>query len=189
MHPRELNWTGWLQGRLPWVWILALPLTSFVNLKKWQPSWITVSTAVQWSSQHPLYGLLCGHNVKWTYTVLSAQLSFGKSCLFRGHIVFQGRSPLCPPLPGKAIKLSFSTSNKKGCLFRVFGGLRRSPWGPHAQREEQKEPEGRCIPVSLPFTLSSSLSHTTFKVSREQFFLSLGIKKKKCKKTRKTSWQ
>ena len=30
--------------------------------------------------------------------------------ILRGHIVFRGRSPLCPPLPGKVIKLSFSTS-------------------------------------------------------------------------------
>ena len=29
-----------------------------------------------------------------------------------GHTVLRGMSPLCPPLPGKAIKLSFSTSPK-----------------------------------------------------------------------------
>ena len=29
-----------------------------------------------------------------------------------GHIDFQGRSPLSPPLPGKVIKLVFSTSPK-----------------------------------------------------------------------------
>ena len=29
-----------------------------------------------------------------------------------GHTVFQGRSPLCPPFPGKAIKLFFPTSPK-----------------------------------------------------------------------------
>lgn len=30
----------------------------------------------------------------------------------RGHIVFQGGSPVCLPLPGQVIKLSFSTSPK-----------------------------------------------------------------------------
>ena len=30
----------------------------------------------------------------------------------RGHTIFEGRSPLCPPLPGKVIELSFSTSPK-----------------------------------------------------------------------------
>ena len=32
--------------------------------------------------------------------------------LSKGDIVFRGRSPLCLPLPGKVIKLSFSASSK-----------------------------------------------------------------------------
>ena len=94
-----------------------------------------------------------------------------------------------PPFTWQSNKaILFYFQKKTVVCVEFLGGLRRSPWGPHAQREEQKELEDRCTPVSLPFTLSSSLSRTTFKVSREQFFfLSLRVKKKKRKKTHKTS--
>ena len=76
----------------------------------------------------------------------------------------------------------FYFQKKTVVCVQFLGGLRRSPWGPHAQREEQKELEGRHIPVSLPFTLSSSLSHTTFKVSREQIFFKFKSKEEKMQK-------
>ena len=53
----------------------------------------------------------CTHSYQqshpWTMAIKLLTKSF-----WVGHTVFEGRSLLCPPLPGKAIKLFFSTSSK-----------------------------------------------------------------------------
>ena len=43
-----------------------------------------------------------------------------KSHRTRGHIVCKGRSPLCPPLPGKALKLFISIDTSPNTLSPRF---------------------------------------------------------------------
>ena len=88
---------------------------------------------------------------------------------------------MCPPLPGKAIKLSFSTSKKKSCLFRVFGWAEKKPVESSCSERRTEGTRGQVhprVPSFHPLFFLFSL----FLKTVETFFLKFRSKEEKNKK-------
>ena len=80
----------------------------------------------------------------WTITIKLTILSKW------GHS-FWGRRPLCPPLPGKVIKLSFSTSPKTlSPRFASPPAYREAEFSASQSRWDSEEFSGKLMPMLFP---------------------------------------